>query len=470
MGFIDLKGKIFGKIRVTDALLIAIIFFMAGGAIIQNRLLATIFLVIALSLLFLMITAYAVKKTETKKKKFLIYTISIALVLKIFFMIILHNVFLFPDELGVYDHFAWLKARDWLGGEKFDLPGHSQVGNVTVYYYFVSIIYFLFGHNIIIAKLFNIFLSVSAGILLFLLTKEIFNERIGMISFVTFLFFPSINFYSFPLLRESLILFLLIAAFLSLTVLIKKFNLRHFLFFALSILLMYKVRYYITTIFLSAGIFYSLYNLLIVKTKKGFYLLLFLITLILIINPNYIGYIKKVSNILSPERIEQRTAQEPEPKAESIPTTKESPSQSVLSFLDNQRRALSYGTTAFKKEVRYDSHRGFLKYLPYRTAYFFFSPIFLEVNSVNIILLYLIELSYFVILPFAFLGSYLSLIKKPQLTLHLILFIILFSALHIVIESNVGTLLRHRIQIVPFLIVFASYGFSKFIRWKNGEK
>ena len=76
---------------------------------------------------------------------------------------------IFPDARG-YDFSAAFIARLWEQGEPADVKFFAR-GIATGYYYLVSVVYYLFGHSILLAKLFNCLIGALVVVYVYLVTK-----------------------------------------------------------------------------------------------------------------------------------------------------------------------------------------------------------------------------------------------------------------------------------------------------------
>jgi len=88
----------------------------------------------------------------------------------------------------------------------------------------LAIIYKIFGHNLTIVKLLQVFVFGLSGIMTYLIGKEIFNAKIAKMSSLIFVLFPSSANYTTWILRETIctFIFLLIIYFLIKAVRTKK--------------------------------------------------------------------------------------------------------------------------------------------------------------------------------------------------------------------------------------------------------
>lgn len=155
-----------------------------------------------------------------KENKWLIATIGLALVSRIAYLFILHPPLTWADA-SMYDMTAWnlvngngyvLTPGDnvWAGRE----PGYAL--------FFLAPIYLIFGHSILAAQIFQIFLSAGTVFLIYLIGEKFLNRRIGLISAAILALWPADIAYSLEILTEIPFTFLLVLGIFLLLLSVKK--------------------------------------------------------------------------------------------------------------------------------------------------------------------------------------------------------------------------------------------------------
>jgi hypothetical protein len=104
-----------------------------------------------------------------------------------------------------YDRIAWQLAQSWRGiGPGVDPREHYLQ---TAYTYTEAALYFVIGHHPLAMKLLNcLFGAVVAGFV-YLMARRLFGERAGMLAGVAAAFFPSTFLWSLTNLKETMFLF-----------------------------------------------------------------------------------------------------------------------------------------------------------------------------------------------------------------------------------------------------------------------
>lgn len=154
---------------------------------------------------------------------------SLAFLIRLIYIIqikstIFYNNFMLDEAF--YNKWALSIARgEWLGEGIFDA--------LPLYPYILGIIFKLFGYNLFIARLIEITVSSFSCVLLYLLAKEVFNRRAGIIAAFIGLFYAPFIFYSGIFTPAVFVIFLYLASLLMLIKAVKRPNKRNFFIFGI---------------------------------------------------------------------------------------------------------------------------------------------------------------------------------------------------------------------------------------------
>lgn len=111
--------------------------------------------------------------------------------------------FIWPDDRG-YDKLAWLQAQYWHGIGSGVAP--SEQYWLNTYTLTEAALYYVIGHHPLAMKLLNcLFGALTAG-LVFLIARRLFGERAGVFAGVAAAFFPSTFLWSLTNLKETMFL------------------------------------------------------------------------------------------------------------------------------------------------------------------------------------------------------------------------------------------------------------------------
>ena len=104
-----------------------------------------------------------------------------------------------------YDQIAWLQAQYWHGVG----PGVISSEQYLLNFYTLTeaALYYVIGHHPLAMKLLNCLLGALVAGLVFLITRRVFGERAGILAGVAAAFFPSTFLWSLTNLKETMFLF-----------------------------------------------------------------------------------------------------------------------------------------------------------------------------------------------------------------------------------------------------------------------
>lgn len=145
---------------------------------------------------------------DLPEKKLLIILLGAGLVLRLVYVIFFAPPLNVPsgDAVG-YDLLGWnIVQYHQLAYEKDKPTAHREPG----YPLFLALIYFLFGHNILVARIFQALVGVASCYLIYLLCREIFSQTAAFLSLIIAVVWPAFIYYTASLLRETFFTFLLL--------------------------------------------------------------------------------------------------------------------------------------------------------------------------------------------------------------------------------------------------------------------
>ncbi|MCM8818101.1 MAG: glycosyltransferase family 39 protein [Candidatus Omnitrophica bacterium] len=162
---------------------------------------------------------------KAKEKKFLIIIFLISLIIRIGFILTLDNS---VDVWGDWwDELGWKIASGkgyWVNNPYFPDGPKFYAWRSPGFPIFLAIIYKIFGHKFLFAKIGLAILSSLTAILLFFLSKILFNEKLGFLSSFIYSIYPISIFWTGYLAPETLVAFLIILSVLLLLIGEKKGN------------------------------------------------------------------------------------------------------------------------------------------------------------------------------------------------------------------------------------------------------
>jgi hypothetical protein len=129
-----------------------------------------------------------------------------------------------------------------------------------------------------------------------------------------------------------------------------------------------------------------------------------------------------------------------------------------LEAISEVRRDMAIGSSAFHGNVDISTPGRALSFLPIGVAYFLFSPFPWEITSV-LKLFSLPEMIFiYALTPAIFRGIRFGVRERFRDSLQVLLLTALLTVSYALGEGNVGTLYRHRAQVLGFYLMFAAVG------------
>lgn len=153
-----------------------------------------------------------------KNNKWIIAIIALSIAIRLVYLFVLDPPLLWSDS-SQYDGAAWNLAQ----GNGYSMGDIPFVGREPGYaLFFLTPIYFIFGHSIFAAQIFQILISAGIVYLTFLFGKKFFTRKIGLLSALFFAIYPATIAYSSEILTEIPFAFLFMLSILTLFLGIKK--------------------------------------------------------------------------------------------------------------------------------------------------------------------------------------------------------------------------------------------------------
>lgn len=412
---------------------------------IRENLFGNLFFIPLLSIIFLIIIINSVKKIIPEDhKKITLYLIICTFFIKLIALIILNMFFSFPDEVSTYMNFSWMITKKWLGYNLIELEFKKleNLAPINLYLYFNAVIYFIFGKHILITKLFNLFMHVATGIMMYFISKEIFDNRTAIFSTIIFYIMPTITFWSIVFLREAINIFFVALLFLVVLNLQKENKVTYYFLYSvlvvITIKILYRIRGHIAMLATFAVIVgFGVYLSIKILKKYPIARMIFLMMLLI----GFFAYQKEV--------------------AEKINSTLKIDEYAITINHYRQTLRTSAGNFNYPEYVDISTPVKVLRFLPTAVMYGLFSPFPIHITNIKLLLYFIGNLVGYIILFFSVLGMLFAIKNKKVKIVGLITYIISTVVLFSLVEGNLGNLLRHSIQYTSFMIIFAAYGLSK---------
>jgi hypothetical protein len=296
--------------------------------------------------------------------------------------------------------------------------------SVKSYSLFLSFFYRFLGEQIMLAGLINSILGLLSGILVYKISKNIFkDERSALLAAGFALFWPSIIIFTSYALRDSIVFYLTMRMIYHTICAGQKINISRNVFIAFISLLfigIFRVQnFYLYFIIL---LFYALFYLFkgrgLLKLSVG---IIFIMVLIILFQKN-----QDFINL-------------------------------IITYPMRAQPLRAVGETAYLQSMQYNDFFDILKYLPLRFFYFTYGPfiwnangvfmMFAAIEGVFIFMMSILTLRYFM---------YDGVSHNQKLIYFLLLFCLVGLIANSIVDSNFGTVVRHRFIYITMLFLFAS--------------
>jgi hypothetical protein len=329
-----------------------------------------------------------------------------------------------PDE-ETYVQDGWVFALYW-SGDILVRPWRMTLDQPLGYFYLNGLCFYLFGQTEVPIKVLNAFMGAFSCRYLYLLGRELFGDAVGRRAARLFVFFPSLVLWSTVNIRDVWVVFLILFVSWKSVQTIRGYSasgvvqlvlgifaltfFRDYLFFVVAVppvaaFIIGRSRHFIRNVVLAA--------------VAG-------LALILLVQHGAVS--EKATRHMSLEAISE------------------------------VRRDMAIGGSSFHEQVDVSTPTRALTFLPIGVAYFLFSPFPWEITSLlkafsvpEMILIYWFTLP-------AIRGIRFAVKERFRDSFQVLLLTGLLTVSYALGEGNVGTLYRHRAQVLGFYLMFAALG------------
>lgn len=407
---------------------------------------------------------FIIKYIPKTDKRFLIGLVLSAVFIRIIVLLFL-NVYLFNNGLYLIDSQSYHRegiayASALRADSMLTLwPPHGQG-----YPFFIGIVYSIFGKFASIPEVLNIFLSAITIMLIFYITAQLSNKNAAKIAALLTAVYPSFIFASTQLLKDTLIIFL--TAVLVYAILNKdRLRIYSIPLIGISLFFLTLFRTYIAVLL---GNIIMVYYLLIAKIKARYPIITRVCMIILVLSIFQIaGFGFFGESLLNEQRKFAHIF-----RGETVIAEPELGINEIISDLNIGRQNMIGANSAFYTDYHFDTLSKLIKYFPIGFAYYAFSPFPWAMKTIKEIMLLPEIILLCLAWPFIIIGLAYSIRNNFRKTAPILLFILLLTCFYSIINSNVGTIIRWRMQTYVFLFIFAGIGISIIIAalrkfWNN---
>jgi hypothetical protein len=329
-----------------------------------------------------------------------------------------------PDEDTYVEH-SWQIALYW-AGDVLVRPWRMNQDQPLGYFYLNGFFFYLFGKTEIPIKIANAAIGAMSARYVYLLSRQLFGTAVARRAITLFVFFPSLVLWSALNIRDVWVVFLI-------------------LFISGK----------------SAELAQGYSHIGVLKVVGGMFVLTFFrdylfyvvalppILAVLIGRSRHFGRNVVLATVvgLGIVLLAQKGA-----------VSEKATERMSLEAISEARRDMAVGASAFHGQVDISTPGRALAFLPVGIAYFLFSPFPWEITSLlkmfslpEMILIYALT-------PSIVRGVRYAIRERLRDTFQILLLTGLLTTAYALGEGNVGTLYRHRAQVIGFYLMFAAVG------------
>lgn len=345
-----------------------------------------------------------------------------------------------PSDAVVYQQTGVEIARKWMSGDFLYISGGGSSGRLQfIYYLYNAFCFLLFGNDFLVPRIFNAFLGVLSGIILFSIAEKIFCRKVAKYTMGIYLLFPSIVYWQSMNLKEAMIVLMLLTTIKHLLMFCENISIKHIVIASIFSLGLALLRIYLGLLLfvLIIAIFIYLSKFKISKKILILSLLLMLLGLGTVSQGYGVFGFRLFTNY----------------NLESLNNIRKIAYEGGSQVLSN------YDTSTFSK---------LLGFIPLASVYFWFAPFIWQWGDLPNSFAKMAALENIVVtLMFLFMAlpGMIIMVKRRVVSGIVIIFIIfILSMFYIISYGNMGLGLRMRDQLMPLIIMSAVAGYFKFYK------
>ena len=329
-----------------------------------------------------------------------------------------------PDE-ETYAQDGWQFALYW-AGDVLIRPWRTSQQQPLGYFYLNGAFFYVFGQTELPIKVANCLLGAFCGRSVYLLARELFGEVVGRRAATLFVFFPSLVLWSAVNIRDVWVVFLILYVSFKSVQIARGYSVGGVLQLLLA---MYGLTFLRDYLFFVVAV--PPVAALVIGRSRNFARNFVLACVV------GLGVILLVQHGAVSERAKRHMS---------------------LEVLSEARRDMATGGSSFHEQVDISTPSRALTFLPIGVAYFLFSPFPWEITSpLKAASLPEMILIYALTLP-AIRGVRFAVREHFRDCFQVLLLTGLLTVSYALGEGNVGTLYRHRAQVLGFYLMFAAVG------------
>jgi 4-amino-4-deoxy-L-arabinose transferase-like glycosyltransferase len=336
---------------------------------------------------------------------------------------------MFWGDSATYDEGGWLLSLQW-DGEGILNPYYSGKVSGWGFFYLIASIYYVFGHNALLAQLVNATIGAFTIVVIYAIAKDLFDVEVGQWSARFMAFFPQMVFWSGAIYKDPLIMLCIAVCMYAVLKLNHEFTVRYVLLFVATSLTLMTLRFYVFyfVAFATMGTF-VLSQRRGVAGSVGSYVVLIAV------------FVAAFSFAAKQETVEQQR------------------SYFTLERLQITRSdQVMWGQSAYAPKANVSTTQGALSVLPVGLTYLLFAPFPWAVRNIRQALTVPETVVWYALMPALVRGLFYTVRTRFRPALPILVFASALTCAYAVFQGNVGTAYRQRTQVTMFFFIFMAAG------------
>ncbi|HEY8148115.1 MAG TPA: glycosyltransferase family 39 protein [Vicinamibacteria bacterium] len=348
---------------------------------------------------------------------------------------------MFWGDSATYDDGGWLMSLQW-DGQGLLNPYYSGKVSGWGFFYLISSIYYVFGHNQLLAQFVNATIGAVTVLVIYAIAKDLFDVDVAQWAGRFMAFFPQMIFWSGAIYKDPAIMLCIALCMYAVLKLNHEFTVRYVVLFVGASLALMTLRFYVFyfVAFATMGTF-VLSQRRGVAGSIGSYLVLIAV------------FIGAFSFAARQETVEQQR------------------SYFTLERLQITRSDQAmWGQSAYAPKADVSTTQGVISVLPVGLAYLLFAPFPWAVHNLRQALTIPETLVWYALMPALIRGLFFTIRTRFRPALPILVFAASLTCAYAVFQGNVGTAYRQRTQVTMFYFILMAAGVVERRRARQGAQ
>ena len=353
----------------------------------------------------------------------------------------------FWDGDGIYlkQRAEWIRSI-WLGNQIAPLDydrAFSRGYGWTSYIYVIAYVQYWLGESPYGIHLLNVFLSLSVAVVLYRLVRKAYGKTAALIGLALSLFMPTLLLWSVSALKESLYIFLIMLGLVGTVTVVRGPSMTRRMLGLCAVIISFAtidgVRFG-GEIVLGGGVAGGLFGAVAARR-------LWVAVLVLALLP-FVGYRLMQTDVVY-SRVQPQLQMTALQHIGHVKTEGNSYKLLDERFYVNSAREVMIATWTPAEQLRY-----FVR----ATAGFITMPLPWQARSTTEMLFLPQQVIWYLMILFAMVGSVSGVRRDPFVTCMLLAIVVVGSVAVALVSGNIGTMVRHRDTVVPFVVWLSAGG------------